>query len=323
MTAFAALELDCVSIHYGSARAVQGITLAVERGEIVALLGPNGSGKSSTLLAAAGVLDPRSGTVRADGIDRRADPASFARAVGLVPQEPALYDELTAAANLTLFGRMFGLRGSTLHRRVDRALSFARLLDRAEDRVRTFSGGMKQRLNLGVALLHEPAVLLLDEPTAALDPASRDALFATLHDLRDAGHAVLLTTHHIDEAEYGCDRLAVLEKGKLIAAGSPAELIRAPLDQAVLYGHLRDPLPRFFVRGLKARLPEGVTIEVVGRRLRLSAPAHDQLGQALALVLADGIVLTTFRTPPGRLETLVRGCHLAERTSNRGHSLRE
>jgi ABC-2 type transport system ATP-binding protein len=308
MTDRVALALDNLRVLYGTTPAVDGLSLHVNRGEIVGLLGPNGSGKSTTLLAAAGVLDPSGGTVTVEGVRRDRDPDGFARRVGLVPQEPALYDELSAEANLLFFGRLYGLSGGRLNTRVGQALFQARLADRARDRVSTFSGGMRQRLNMAVALLHNPPVLLLDEPTAALDPASRDALFAVLHDLRETGHAILLTTHHLDEAEHGCDRIAVLDRGKLVACGKPHELIRhQPAGRAILYAHLREALPRFFVRGLRARLPEGVELEVTGRRLRLSAIHQEDLGKALALVMTDGIVLDGFRTPPGRLEPLLRG----------------
>ena len=308
MTAPAALTLDTIRVRYGGTTAVDGLSLEVRRGEIVGLLGPNGSGKSSTLAVAAGVLDPAGGTVAVDGVSRAADPARFAARVGLVPQEPALYDELTAEANLVFFARLYGFHGYRLWQRVERGLAFAKLADRRHDRVGTLSGGLKQRLNLAAALLHDPGVLLLDEPTAALDPASRDALFAELHELRDRGHAILLTTHHLDEAEHGCDRIVVLDRGKLVACGTPADLVRhRPGGRAVLYAHLRERLPRFFERGLRKRVGPDVEVEVTGRRLRLSAPTQVELGRALAVVLADGVVLETFRTPPGRLEHLLRG----------------
>lgn len=308
MTAVPALSLDSIRVRYGPFLAVDGVTLEVRRGEIVGLLGPNGSGKSTTLAAAAGILDPVGGTVAVGGIRRDADPAGFARRVGLVPQEPALYDELTAAANLAFFGRLYGLSGRHLAERVNFGLAAAKLSDRHADRVGTFSGGMKQRLNLAVALLHNPPLLLLDEPTAALDPASRDALFGTLFDLREAGHAVLLTTHHLDEAEHGCDRIAVLERGRVVAAGRPADLIRSrPAGRSVLYAHTREIMPKFFQKSLRRRVGPEVEVEVTGRRLRLGADTQEALGRALAVVLSDGVVLDTFRTPPGRLEHLLRG----------------
>lgn len=307
MAVKATLSLNNVSVSYGMAEAVSGLSFDVWPGEIVGLLGANGSGKSTTLAVAAGVLEPSCGTVLAGGVCRRLQPEIYATNVGLVPQEPALYDELSAEANLTFFGRLYGLSGYDLRCRVAVALERVDLLSRAKERVRSFSGGLKQRLNLACALLHDPPLLLLDEPTAALDPKSRDRLFADLHRLRDAGHSVLLSTHHIDEAELGCDRLIVLERGRLLIAGRPADLIRhQPSDKAILYGHLRKSLPVFFEKSLRKRLGKQVELEITGRRLRLAADTQEALGRALSIVLADGIELDTFRTPPGRLETLVR-----------------
>jgi len=302
-----ALSLIDVSVYYGARAALERVSLDVRRGEIVGLLGPNGSGKSTTLAVAAGVLDPATGAVTVEGRARGVDPAAFARRVGLVPQEPALYDELTALDNLRFFGELYGLAGTELRRRAARALARVKLSDRARDRVGTFSGGLKQRLNLAAALLHDPPVLLLDEPTAALDPASRDALFADLARFRDDGHAVLLTTHHIDEAESGCDRVAVLETGKLVACGAPGELLRPrAAERAVLYGHLRARPPRYLERAIRHRLAPGAALEITGRRLRLSADTSEDLGLALALLLAEGVELEAYRTPAGALERALR-----------------
>jgi ABC-2 type transport system ATP-binding protein len=302
-----ALSLVDVTVRYGARVALSHVSLDVRRGEIVGLLGPNGSGKSSTLAVAAGVLDPVGGRAIVEGYTRAVDPAAFALRVGLVPQEPAVYDEFTAYENLAFFGELYGLGGSDLRRRVTRALSRVKLSDRAHDRVSTFSGGMKQRLNLAAALLHDPPVLLLDEPTASLDPASRDALFADLTRFRDDGHAILLTTHHVDEAESGCDRVAVLEDGKLVASGPPAELLRAKsADRAVLYGHLRTRPPKYLERAIRRRLGPRVKLEITGRRLRLSAETSEDLGHALATLLAEGIELEAYRTPAGALECALR-----------------
>jgi ABC-2 type transport system ATP-binding protein len=301
-----ALSLQDVRVRYADALALDGVSLDVARGEIVGLVGPNGSGKSTTLAVAAGLLAPLTGGVAVEGVRRDADPEGFALRVGLVPQDCALYDELTAAENLAFFGRLYGLGGRELRRRAARALSRVRLTDRARHRVGTLSGGMKQRVNLAAALLHDPPVLLLDEPTAALDPAARDALFADLSRLREDGHAVLLSTHHLDEAELGCDRVAVLDRGRLVALGRPRDLFRRHgADRAVLYGQLRSALPKFLERSLRKRLGAAVEFDVTGRRLRLAAADSESLGRALALVLAEGVDVDTFRTPPGTLERVL------------------
>ena len=302
-----ALSLQDVRARYGDTPAVDGVSLDVARGEVVGLLGPNGSGKSTLLALAAGVLDAATGMVSVEGLRRDEDPDRFARRVGFVPQCCALYDEFTPTENLAFFGRLYGMTGRELRRGTARVLSRLRITDLAHRRVGTLSGGMKQRVNLAAALLHDPPVLLLDEPTAALDPASRDSLLAELTRLRDDGHAVLLSTHHVEEAELSCDRVAVLDRGKLVAAGPPGELLSAhPVGTAVLYGHLRQPMPRFLERSLRQRLGRAIELEVVGRRLRLAAMDTEDLGRALALVLAEGVEMDSFRTPPGTLERVMR-----------------
>jgi ABC-2 type transport system ATP-binding protein len=211
----AALVIDAITVRYGPLVAVDALTLQVNRGEIFGLLGPNGSGKSSTLAAAAGAIDPASGNVFVEGIRRRDRPAEYARRVGVVPQEPALYEELSAADNLAFFGGLYGLGRRELRTRLADVLGRIGLNSQARRRVRVLSGGMKQRVNLGCALLHRPAVLLLDEPTAALDAESREGLFTLLSELRLDGYAVLLTTHHANEAERWCDRIGTMECGRL------------------------------------------------------------------------------------------------------------
>jgi ABC-2 type transport system ATP-binding protein len=219
-----ALSLHDVTLRYGDTVAVDGLTLEVPRGESFGLLGPNGCGKSTTLAAVAGALTPAAGVIRVAGVEERAGPLAYRRLVGLVPQELALYEELTAEDNLLFFGRLYGLRGRDLLRRGGEALEFVRLTDRAHHRVRTLSGGMQRRLNLACALLHEPPLLLLDEPTVGIDPESREAIFASLRRLRDRGTALVFTTHHLEEAEHLCDRVGILDRGRLVALGTLDDL---------------------------------------------------------------------------------------------------
>jgi ABC-2 type transport system ATP-binding protein len=218
------LSLQKLTVRFGDSVAVDGLTLEVSRGEAFALLGPNGSGKSSTLAAVMGEVAPAAGEVRVEGLRAADAPLAYRHRVGLVPQELAFYDELSPRENLTFFGKLYGLRGATLARRVAEALDHVCLSDVADRPAGACSGGMQRRLNLTCALLHQPALLLLDEPTVGLDLPSREAVFQILRRLRRQGTAIVYTTHYLEEAEQLCDRIGILDRGRLIALGTLAEL---------------------------------------------------------------------------------------------------
>ena len=205
---------------FGDHKAVDGVDLAVPKGSCYGLLGPNGAGKTTTISMLVGVLRPDAGTVEMDGA-----PVSKLR-VGFVPQDLALYDDLSAGENLRFFGMLYDLSGTRLTERVDAALGLANLRDRAKDRVGAFSGGMKRRLNIAVALLHDPDLVVLDEPTVGVDPQSRNAIFDALETLRRQGKTLLYTTHYMEEVERLCDRIAIMDRGKIVAEGTLAELRR-------------------------------------------------------------------------------------------------
>jgi ABC-2 type transport system ATP-binding protein len=228
MASDSVLSLRDVTIRYGSAVAVDALSLEVAAGEIFALLGPNGSGKSSTLLSVAGVLAPAAGTIRVCGIDPASRPLEYRRRFGIVPQELALYEDLSGEANLRFFGKLYGLRGRELEGRVEATLELVRLTDQARRPARTYSGGMQRRLNLACALLHQPALLLLDEPTIGLDLASREAVFACLRTMRERGCAIVYTTHHLQDVELLCDRAGIMDRGRLIALGTLRQLLALP-----------------------------------------------------------------------------------------------
>jgi len=209
---------------FGDRVAVDGVSLEVARGEIYGLLGPNGAGKTTTIKLACGLLHADRGTITIDG-HMSAEELAAKNAIGYVPQDIALYPDLTARENLSFLGRLYGLRRALLRERVDEALELTDLVDRANDRVDSYSGGMKRRLNIAAGLLHHPLLLVLDEPTVGVDPQSRHAILERVEGFGGAGMAVLYTTHYMEEAERVCDRVGIIDHGRLIAEGTRRELV--------------------------------------------------------------------------------------------------
>jgi len=210
---------------YGERVAVADVSLGLRPGEVLGLLGPNGAGKSTTVGMICGLTAPDAGTVTlSGGVSLASDEAAYKRRIGLVPQDIALYEELPARMNLQLFGALYGMAPDVLKRRTDEVLAMVGLSERAADKPSTFSGGMKRRLNIACALIHDPEVLLLDEPTAGVDPQSRNAIFDNLEMLKRAGKALIYTTHYMEEAERLADRIVVIDHGRVVASGTQAQL---------------------------------------------------------------------------------------------------
>ena len=218
------LEVRNLVKRYGSLVAVDDLSFTVERGETFGLLGPNGAGKSTAMLCAVGALTPDSGSITVAG---RSDPrqAEVRRGLGLCPQTISLYAELTADENLRFFGELYGLEKETLATRIDYCLEFAGLADRRHDQVRTYSGGMQRRLNMAVALIHDPPVLLFDEPTVGVDPQSRNHIFDCIARLQREGRTIVYTTHYMEEVERLCSRAAIVDRGKLLACDTVPALL--------------------------------------------------------------------------------------------------
>ncbi|MDB4957345.1 MAG: export transporter ATP-binding protein [Myxococcales bacterium] len=225
------LELRKLGKDYGERVAVKSVDLEVERGEILGLLGPNGAGKTTTISMACGVVTPSRGSVTIAGIALDREPFAAKAKLGLVPQDLALYEELTAIHNLRYFGEIYsnaltpGLRGSELGKRVDWALDVVGLRDRAREPVKQFSGGMKRRLNIAAGLVHKPELLILDEPTVGVDPQSRNYIFDTVRALQAGGMTVIYTSHYMEEVEALCDRVAIMDAGAIVALGKISELV--------------------------------------------------------------------------------------------------
>jgi ABC-2 type transport system ATP-binding protein len=239
------LNVENLVKSYGSLKAVDGLSFTVEAGEAFGLLGPNGAGKSTTMMMICGLLEPDSGEVRLEGrVLNRRQPASRLR-MGVVPQDLAIYPDLTGRENLTFFAGLYHLRGQLRHRRVDEALEQVGLSARAEDKASTYSGGMKRRLNFAAAVMHDPVLLILDEPTVGVDPQSRVHLIECIRSLQRNGTAVIYASHYMEEVQTICSRVAIVDHGHMLACGAIPELLKQiPFEVEMRVG--------------KSELPEGL-----------------------------------------------------------------
>ena len=250
-----ALAIRGLRKSFGSQAALAGVDLSLRRGETLGLLGPNGAGKTTLVRFIMGRVSPDAGTVAvADNDNRR-------NVLGWVTQDLALYPRLTAAENLAAFGRYQGLAGAQLQTAVERCLAWSGLKDRANHEVRTFSGGMRRRLNIAAGVVHAPRVLLLDEPTVGVDPQSRERIYQMIQELRTEGVSIIYTTHYMEEAERLCDRIAIIDHGRIIAEGTAAELVRTHLGstrEAVIHSAPLSPALEQSLRARSATFKDGI-----------------------------------------------------------------
>jgi len=232
------LEVKNLIKKYGDFTAVKGISFNIQEGEIFSLLGPNGAGKTTIISVLSTLYAPTSGEATVGGRSVTKEPMAVRNLIGVVPQELALYDDLSARENLVFWGQMYGLSGRSLKARVDEVLEQIGLSDKARNRVKTYSGGMKRRVNIGVGLLHKPQLLFMDEPTVGIDPQSRRAILDSVKALNQQGMTVLYTTHYMEEAEELSDRVGIIDHGELIALGTQAELTKQVGEMETLILHI-------------------------------------------------------------------------------------
>jgi len=276
------LTVDSAMKRYGDVQALVGASLSLQRGELLGLLGPNGAGKTTMIKAIAGRVTLDAGTIQLFGRtlareDKRPE-------IGVVPQELAIYPLLTARENLEVFGKLYGVSGGELTARVDWALNWADLKDRAREPTKRFSGGMKRRLNIACGLVHKPVIVLLDEPTVGVDPQSRERIYEMLDALRQAGVSILLTTHHLEEAERRCERIVIIDRGRIVASGTLNDLLGTTLGSArTLRVTLARPL------STDTAIPAAATIDAE-RRTLTTPVVHvgDDVGRLVAAVTAAG-----------------------------------
>lgn len=226
MTDDAIITVEDLSKQYDGFMAVEGVSFDIKRGEIFGLLGPNGAGKSTIISILCCLLEPTAGRVTIDGFDVEKNATDIKKIIGVVPQEISLYYTLTARENLAFYAKIYGLSGRAMKDRIEELLDMVGLTDRADDRLEGYSGGMKRRINIAVALLHNPRILFLDEPSTGVDPQSRKRIYDTIRDLNRQGTTVLLTTHQMEDAEKLCHRIAIMDKGKLVALDTLQGLLK-------------------------------------------------------------------------------------------------
>jgi ABC-2 type transport system ATP-binding protein len=300
------LSVSGLSKSYGERRAVDGVSFQVQRGQTVGLLGPNGAGKSTTVSMICGLIKADSGTVTLDGQPVGQGASAAKQKLGLVPQDLALYEELPAIENLKLFGALYGLKGAALNKRAEEVLALVGLSDRAKDKPSTFSGGMKRRLNIAAALLHDPQLLILDEPTVGVDPQSRNAIFDTLEALKAQGRSLIYTSHYMEEVERLADHIVIIDHGKVLADAEPAELYRRLPAQAALQVELADTarVPAETVVAALAGLPGVAGVRHEGAQIDISLHATTHAAPVLRWLDEQGHALAHFSTARTKLEDI-------------------
>ena len=299
----AILEMEHVVKRYGSKLSVDHLNLSVDKGEIFGLLGPNGAGKSTTISMIAGLLSIDQGEIRLDGISVKERPLEVKRRIGLVPQDLALYEAMSAAENVTFFARLYGLRGKLLKERVQEALEFVGLQDKAKDAPSTFSGGMKRRLNIACAIMHRPDLIIMDEPTVGIDPQSRNHILESVRTLNKMGSTIIYTSHYMEEVAAISNRVAIMDQGHIIACGTEAELRErvASEEKIVLTASGIGPGA---VEELRLH-PRVRAVEAAGDTLTITLPSAQQdLQDILFICSKHEIPIQSLKVEEPDLETL-------------------
>jgi len=288
---------------FGEVKAVDGLSFGIEQGEIYSLLGPNGAGKTTTISILSCLLRPTGGNASVAGASIATQQAAVKAAIGVVPQDIALYPDLTAQENLAFWGKMYGLRGPELEKRVEEILDLIDLTDRKKDRLEDFSGGMKRRVNIGAALLHKPRILFLDEPTVGIDPQSRRAILDGIKDLNQQGTTILYTTHYMEEAQELSHRIAIMDHGTMIAEGTHEELVRSVGGQATVELTVDHDLERTLATWCTV---DGVTSAQAedGRARLLVSDANSAVPRLFEIAGREGIRITGINVAEPNLETV-------------------
>jgi ABC-2 type transport system ATP-binding protein len=299
------LEVQNLVKNYGDFQAVKGVSFNIEEGEIFSLLGPNGAGKTTTISMLSTLYTPTSGDAVIGGHSVTKDPMGVRNIIGVVPQDLAIYEDLTARENLIFWGQMYNLSGKSLNMRVDEVLEQIGLTDKAKDRVKTYSGGMKRRVNIGVGLLHKPRLLFMDEPTVGIDPQSRRAILDTVKDLNKQGMTLLYTTHYMEEAEELSNRVGIIDHGEMIALGTQKELTQQVGEAETLMLHVGENDDAEALAKTLKDIPEVQQAESVNHEVSIvCAEAEDILAAVVTKANERGIKIRSIEIREPNLEAV-------------------
>lgn len=297
------LQVQDLQKRFGDRKAVQGVSFKVEKGESFGLLGPNGAGKSTTISMICGLMPYDSGDVKVGGISVKKSPNQVKQLIGVVPQDIALYPTMSALENLIFWGQMYGLGRTQAKQRAAEVLEIVGLTDRAKEKVESYSGGMKRRINIGAALMHKPELLIMDEPTVGIDPQSRNHILETVKQLNKEGMTVIYTSHYMEEVEYLCDRIAIVDHGQLIASGTKTELCNRLAGGNAIQLKV-DTVSTKLIE--KLQVLDGVQQVSVEQELItiFSADSRETLGSVVSCVTANGGRIVSLDVQEPNLETV-------------------
>ena len=281
------LKVSNLSKAFGHVIAVDRISFDISAGEIFGFLGPNGAGKTTTINMICGLLKPDNGEIELDGQNFTPDRANLRRKLGVVPQEIALYEELNAYENLKFWGQLYGMKGKDLRNRINELLNLSGLAGRIKDRVKTYSGGMKRRLNMMAGLIHNPALLLLDEPTVGIDPQARHNILDSVKEIAVQGTTILYTTHYLDEAEDLCDRLAIIDQGRILAMGTESEIKSTVGENSII--RITGNIKREVIDDLVKSHSNLHVESIKDREVLFSIPSKDGTGRVIESIIQSEI----------------------------------
>lgn len=298
------LVIDHITKSFGKKEIIKNVSFEVKKGETFGLLGPNGAGKSTTISMICGLISYDSGDIKVSGKSVKEYPLEAKKKIGIVPQDIALYPTLSAKDNLVFWGKMYGLNGRVAKERAEKVLAYVGLQDRGKDKIETFSGGMKRRINIGAALMHEPELLIMDEPTVGIDPQSRNHILETVKKLNEKGMTVIYTSHYMEEVEYLCERIAIVDHGKVIALGTKRELCNRLADGFIV----RLQLNRYsteLLQKLKA-LPvvERIIFDEDNSTIDIGLNGGEAIGTVVSVVVENNAQILKLEVQEPNLEAL-------------------